>query len=556
MFIEKTTYTEEEVKRINELDDMINRYLFAPFFDGENPPYPKDQTDAWIKERSDIYNNAINRYIREIATDYDRIIANVKEIVAAYTKEDYIEFIKPIRKICAAEIKRYTDLLPTAKTDAEREQIQKNIDEEKERRSLMFSYTYNSFRHNLEQFTGYEAIALVKGHHPKDEYDEILDKAAAAIYRPAKGKQAKPINLEAYNLAATTEQLSLFDRKFTPMLQGGGINAIMGITTKGLTPDPLRNNAAVIKSDRDGITIIDNYSGMIGEIGTSAKKILDTSIVQLTQINTYRGDPLTINPTVEIDLKEYARANGYKVDPTPAATVEEAQKDQARIQDTLKDLKKTLERDIDNISSITRKFTETKGKNKGDWELKRIISSGGVKRGVITINFDPQTARYLANSYITQFPTALLKHDNRNPNSYAIGRKLALHFSMDNNVLAGTNTTLAVATLLSAAPEIISYEELKAKGRRDWKRLIKEKLEKALDDNINVGYLSAWEYHDPKTDRRITKDAAAALTWEQYSRLMVDFAVIDAPDQSNRLQAKETAKLEAAKTEKKKSRKK
>ena len=73
------------------------------------------------------------------------------------------------------------------------------------------------------------------------------------------------------------------------------------------------------------------------------------------------------------------------------------------------------------------------------------------------------------NAYIMQYPTALLKHDNRKPNAYVIGRKMAFHNSNDQNRAAGTDSTLSVKSLLAAAPEIPTIDDIKARGQRSWK---------------------------------------------------------------------------------------
>ena len=120
---------------------------------------------------------------------------------------------------------------------------------------------------------------------------------------------------------------------------------------------------------------------------------------------------------------------------------------------------------------------------------------------------------YLVQSYVMQHPTALLAVDNRNPNAYVLGFKIAQHNSMDNNAARGTNNTLSVESLLAAAPEIQNIDDLKAKGQRNWKDKIKRPLENSLNELINVNVLSKWEYRDPTTGTTYTPETAQPLTW-------------------------------------------
>ena len=170
-----------------------------------------------------------------------------------------------------------------------------------------------------------------------------------------------------------------------------------------------------------------------------------------------------------------------------------------------------------------------------------------MKGTTLTINFDIDIARYLIQASMMQWPTALLQHDNRDFNGYAIGRKLALHHSMDSNAAAGTDCTISVRALLEEAPDITTIEELRKKGRRDWKKQIKEKLEQALNKNTlpSIPLLKRWEYRSPSTGTRYTPETAAALSWDEYITLMVDFTMAEEPDQEARRAARAAEKVEA-----------
>lgn len=114
---------------------------------------------------------------------------------------------------------------------------------------------------------------------------------------------------------------------------------------------------------------------------------------------------------------------------------------------------------------------------------------------------------------------------------------------MDSNAAAGTDCTISVRALLEEAPDITTIEELRKKGRRDWKKQIKEKLEQALNKNISPApLLKRWEYRSPSTGARYTPAEASTLSWDEYITLMVDFTMVEEPDQEARRAARANKK--------------
>lgn len=551
MFIlkEQEFLTPEEQREVISLQAELTDHLYPPIAVGdtdnmaEKAKEYKQYEDA-LNRRNALLAAAEERYIASIIDDKSKILANAAEIINAVSQRDYRNETAPQNKRMKEDIAKCKKYAAEA-TDEKYRKIWADLAKNNaELLNLYYSFNFQSVRNFLDTLVSTEREALRKGGHSVEELDKMLDARAAQFYPNKDHKRTiKPEQLEAYNETAGIEQLSLFERRFMPMLQGQLTTGLMPISTKGLQADKLRGGATEIKKSDTHTIVIKGYDKLQGELGVSAKKLLDTGVVMLTQRNSYGTDKA--DPVVYIDLLEYAKANGYKVDRQIVETPEEAAKQEARIADTLKELKIKLRQDIEYISSIYQTATETRGKDKLDFRMLRLLSSGSVLKGKIRLNFDPEAAQYLSQAYIMQYPIALLKHDNRNPNSYAIGRKIAYHNSMDNNQIAGTANTLSVLSLLEAAPEIISLSELQGQGRRDWKRKIKAKLEKALDDNISIGYLSRWEYHSTSKGR-LTREQAAELSPEEYHALYVDFVVVDAPDQSERLAAKSERKRLAA----------
>ena len=328
--------------------------------------------------------------------------------------------------------------------------------------------------------------------------------------------------LKIAEMPAERQEGSLLQQEFLPILTGAAPAMLQSMTLKDADKNTKTKKATI--RTKGGEIVINGYDKIQGGLSTSAKKIFDTARAYLTSLNFYRGE--SVNPTVEIDLHEYWTANkGEDMEPTP---------------ERIKDLKRSIRQDLTDLEEVTFSFTEKRGPHSQDYKHIRFISSHSIQRGKIRINFDIEAARYLIHAFIGQHPTALLRHDNRKPNSYAIGAKIATHNNMAANVAAGTNCTLSVMALLEAAPEIPTIEELMQRksgrkgkdgkeilGQRNWKDKIKKPLESALDDNMNkpVEYLKKWEYRDPATGKTVSRNRAQSLSWEEYSRLMIDFTV-------------------------------
>lgn len=367
------------------------------------------------------------------------------------------------------------------------------------------------------------------------KFDKLIKKAKARLKSAAAA--GEPETEQAAEVA------NLFKTAFAPMLTGELVSDYMQISTSNVTADKITQSAII--PTRNGRITVNHFDDLFNALSTSAKKILSAAIVYLTDINYYKAS--SVNPTVEIPLIQYGEACGYQLTPRKMATPEEQAKENKVVQSRIKNLKKSIRRDLDDLAETDWTATVNAGANKGDYARLRIISSHRIIKGVITVNFDIDAARFLVNAYVMQHPTALFKVDNRNPNAYAIGFKLAQQNSNDNNAIRGTNNTLSVKSLLAAAPEIQTIEEVQQTGQRNWKFKIKQVLENSLQELINTGVLTRWEYRDPTTGKTYTPATAQPMTWTQYSRLMVDYILTDAPDQTERRTAKAEAKAEAAK---------
>ena len=387
-----------------------------------------------------------------------------------------------------------------------------------------------------------EGVALSR------QYDKVIRKAIkiALADKTIEGMVREDEILERITAAPGASGLLL--QQYLPMLNGYPTNELMTMSTTKLEADGFTGKATFT---RNGHTIaISDFNELVGAVGVSAKKVMDTATAYLTAGNYYKGT--TVNPTATIPLMDYWRAQGLHVDPLPMETEEEQRKEQSRVAETIKKLKQSLKGDLENLKRLEWSGQGT-GRNRGDFAKYSFISSYRVKGTTLYVNFDIDIAKYLVQAYVMQWSPALLMHDNRDPNSYVIGRKLLLQHSMDSNAAAGTDNTLSVKSLLAEAPDIPSMEELQAKGQRNWKRLIKEKLEAALNKNITTApLLNRWEYRSPITGTTYTPETASWLSWDEYSSLMVDFVLVEEPDQAARRAARAAEKAAAQEPPKRK----
>ena len=123
-----------------------------------------------------------------------------------------------------------------------------------------------------------------------------------------------------------------------------------------------------------------------------------------------------------------------------------------------------------------------------------------------------------------RFPISLFRLDERNTNAYSIGRKLALHQSINNNRKKGTNKIISVKSLLQTAPEIPSIETVRAKNG-SWTERIEEKLVKSLDILVENGVLEFWNYCNAKGVELSDEQLSAFGSYFIFENLKIEFSV-------------------------------
>lgn len=340
------------------------------------------------------------------------------------------------------------------------------------------------------------------------------------------------------------------DSSFLPMVQGAATNRLRVAATKNIVID--RNGNAMI--EEEGFkAFFKDYAKLKGGLSVGAKKMLDAGALALTAQNHFRAKQgQHINTAVAIALEEYGRLRGFDITPRQTSTPEEEEAEKKRLTNVMHEIRKRANAELALLYSLSLSWTEP-GKKQADYTDVRILQSKGIRGGYINMRFSEDIANYLTHAYIMQYPTALQAIDERNPRTYNVGWKLALHHSMDNNRAKGTANIISVTSLLDACGDMPSFEDIQAsKNRGHWERLIKDPLEKALDAAQSSGVIVSWEYCNskgiPLDDGQVT-----ISDYQTFIALYVHFEMMEEPDQSERLQRK-AERIEAAK--KKRPRKK
>lgn len=324
-------------------------------------------------------------------------------------------------------------------------------------------------------------------------------------------------------------------KPFTAMLNGTATNQLTNISTRSNPPivDAITGNATIEQGTLK--VFIDSYNELTGGLRTSTHKLLDACTIALTQQNNYRGKDSEINPLVTIPLECFMELCGIPLT--------KPSKDKTR---------RKVKEDLETLYHISMEWTETSGRKTKDFAKMRVCDKIALVRGNIIFSFSADMAKYLTNAYIMQYPVELLKVDERNPNSYHIGKKLLLHNSIDNNRRKGTANILSVKSLLEVCPDIPTYEQVLATDRA-LDRRIKVPFETALN---SLSSFISWEYCNSK-GIPLTEEQLQATDFSSFIKLYIKFDVLGAPDHTARLESRaEEAKARTDKKKKTSSKKK
>ena len=211
--------------------------------------------------------------------------------------------------------------------------------------------------------------------------------------------------------------------------------------------------------------------------------------------------------------------------------------------------------DIKN-SYIEIRSPKKKGDDGGDWIRINIGQACGIINDHIYFQFTEDYARYINTGIVKPYHEKLMRLGSRQfPLPYYVAQKMSDQYFYYANQRRGANDTLQIKTLLDHCKEVIDYAYILEVDPTHWKRLIKDKYERALNEIQKAG-LFKWEYCG-KALKEIPQAGIDAADFYAWSELYIVFQLIpnEPTEQAQRLEkrqerierAKERKELEDAK---------
>lgn len=538
-------YTDAELKQIEQIEDETAETLIAindeiEIIKAKDPKSPKIKEliekrtrlfDTDTQKRAEIYNKAKNRAFKKISGTVESIVANAKEQAELILKNFYDHLV-------------YHGL-PAKEGNNLREKI-------KQMQNLkMIKYEVLIEEQSAIDFLRVALnlhLEALKGKHSKEykEVDDYIIKVVANSPYVYRKEVLSPIDY----LKKDKEPFS----DFYYMYHSKPTNALISMSSKNAKSKDLYGKNAIIEKDDVKLEIID-FNSIRGALGVSTNKLLSAALIEFTKQNTEADlTKNNINTRVSIPLKDYALACGYEVEEkiTKNMNKEEIEKEKERASNALKYARKQINKDLNILfaSKVSWKETSKRFKNK-DFMDYRLIVGKGIRKGRIHIEFYSGFSDNMVQQAITPHPLALFKVDAGKPTAYAIGRKMATHYGMNNNIIKGTYNRLKVQTLLDVT-DLPTLENVR-QSRNSWYERIKEPLENALDHltSKEVNFLKDWTYCKP-LGKTMTKEEANFTNkpFEEWANTLILFEVVDAPSYKDRLKQLEEKKKENIKKKK------
>lgn len=192
------------------------------------------------------------------------------------------------------------------------------------------------------------------------------------------------------------------------------------------------------------------------------------------------------------------------------------------------------------LESITENHAETISIYMGGGYFE-----ASTKKNRIIFRFSPEYAQYINTNSLSQYHRNTFRLGSaRNPLPYYLNIKLQDHYYKDGNRQRGTNMILSIMSLLEFCTDTLQYEYILETDPTHWKRKIKERLERALNDIREAGVFN-WSYCGPK-GKEIPQTEIEAADFDEWTKLYITFQLIpEEPDQGDRLENKRK-RIEAA----------
>lgn len=230
-----------------------------------------------------------------------------------------------------------------------------------------------------------------------------------------------------------------------------------------LSPEELKALEAAAKKDRERFDTLfkPELEAVASRWRTSTKKMLDYSVIKLNEKNTHlkRGkliDIREIDTLVTFTLEEWCNLRGK---PNTEATL---------------DFERTrAKEDCQTLADLQFRWSERRG-HKKNYTFFNPIQLAELKGNRINIRLAQDLAKYLLQAPISQYMMKLLSTDERNPNAYALARKLGDFANIKDNASRKKKkpTDNQYKISVSALIDCTSIPKPEDVENREYKRLI------------------------------------------------------------------------------------
>ena len=166
-----------------------------------------------------------------------------------------------------------------------------------------------------------------------------------------------------------------------------------------------------------------------------------------------------------------------------------------------------------------------KGEGPGDWVRLNIGQACGIVNDHIYFQFSEDYARYINTGILKPYHQKLMRLGSRQfPLPYYVGQKMHDQYFHYGNQRRGAHDVLQVRTLLNHCKEALDYEYILETDPTHWKRLIKDKYERALNEIQGKGVFS-WEYCGQGL-KEIPQARIDSADFYEWSELYITFQLI------------------------------
>jgi len=391
----------------------------------------------------------------------------------------------------------------------------------------------------------------LKTPHNERENREKLEKIFRPIIKKFNEENSSDFDIDFLDFPSISVSTALTE----------SLNQLTIFHGKAIDTLPIMNSREATTNFVGDLTVIKNnvklvaekFNSLPGTLSISTHKLLCKAISVFTEQN-HAGKTTGIKSyEVNFPLKEYALQCGYDVEEHDTSTPEEAEQEKKRVKNTLDNFRKKVKKDLEMLYAYSLTWEEKVKGKLYDFDSMRIIGRYSIKKGIISVEFTVSMAEYMIQLTQTKYSAALFSIDDRKPNAYNIGWKMATHYNNDNNLIVGTANLLKVKTLL-ACTSLPDLETVRG-TEHGWIDRIKEPFESALDVLTKNRVLADWRYSHSKGVEMTDTEATNFESYEDWANTLLYFELKDPHDHTERL-ARNADKKKEAKTKRTRKKKK